>query len=328
MHGSCFPTQIAKLLRLQGIYMRKDQAGFSLIQVLVSSALLGALTLMSMQLMRNLNQAQIFTESKFDEVNLKLSLKSILDNPKFCKVSLAGQTFRKEDIDFDGVEVQASTPFSQGDEGLNIELWYSSADGSAKTKKQFNGRDNIIGEDRSRFGLIRIESIKLVMNNGIGACSQNYCTTDSADVGQVIILYSQKINTSFSRTGKLIFPLTVNFTTDTSNTSTITGCDEQTPPSQQIALNGYYSLGNGLLVQWGVATAIRNTTTTINFNKPFTSASDVFSIVVSGTSDNDTNARDNWPSLYNHPTTTTANSFQVRSANDSEDTISWFAIGR
>lgn len=94
---------------------------------------------------------------------------------------------------------------------------------------------------------------------------------------------------------------------------------------EQIAEDGYIVFPNGLIIQWGTATASPNTKTTVNFPLPF--PNQVFSITVSGTGDSGDNSKDNWPALSDHPSSTTKTSFKIFSANDSSDPVGWMAIG-
>lgn len=87
--------------------------------------------------------------------------------------------------------------------------------------------------------------------------------------------------------------------------------------------NGYVMFPNGLMMQWGRASANANGQTTIPFNVPF--PNQAFSVTVSGTNDNGDNAQDNWPTVYRN--TMTRNAFVVHSADDQADPITWIAFG-
>ncbi len=198
--------------------------GFSLASVMVAAGLLGGLSLAVMQVMKNINDGQSRAGSVADEAEMTVVIRMILDNPNYCKMSLAGMTFKKEDVDFGGVEVERSSNFTSASEGLDVELWYSNIAGNTRTIKKFNGDDNISGSDKSKFGKLKIKSMKLVMFNGPTACPDNYCSTDTNDIGQLVVLYEKKINSSQSRPAIKTFPLNLGFTTDGSGVSTIQFC--------------------------------------------------------------------------------------------------------
>lgn len=96
--------------------------------------------------------------------------------------------------------------------------------------------------------------------------------------------------------------------------------------SQLLATNGYVKYANGLMIQWGRSSALANTTTNVSF--PISFPNEVFSVTLSGTSEINNNAKDNWPSLYRANSTMTTSGFRVSSANDTSDDISWIAVGR
>ena len=204
--------------------MKLNEKGFSLVQVIIATGLMGGVTLGFMQMMKTVNQIQTSSESKSDELELRTSIKMILDNRDYCTISMEGQTFRKENIDFANVEVDKSSNFTSASEGLNVELWYSNIAGDTRTQKKLNGKDNVVGTDKSQLGKISILSVKLVMFNGPTACPDNYCDTDTRDIGQLVVVYEKKISQTTTRTSIMTFPLYVNFTSVGGN-STITSCE-------------------------------------------------------------------------------------------------------
>lgn len=93
--------------------------------------------------------------------------------------------------------------------------------------------------------------------------------------------------------------------------------------AENLNTNGYVMFPNGLIMQWGQATARRNGFTTIPFTIPFPNRA--FSVVVTGTVDSGADDQDNWPSLYNN--TMTRTDFVVISSDDQDDPVSWIAYG-
>jgi hypothetical protein len=121
----------------------------------------------------------------------------------------------------------------------------------------------------------------------------------------------------------------ITFNTDpasSANAKVITDCAADTFLASSLTPNGYVTLGNGLIMQWGRTNANPNGITVIPFPTAF--KSQVFSVVLSGTSDTGSNAKDNWPSIFNHPSSTTLTTFRITSANDTPDLVSWWAIGK
>ncbi|MAX65966.1 MAG: hypothetical protein QF441_12665 [Bacteriovoracaceae bacterium] len=188
--------------------MLNNEKGFSLAQVMIAAGLLGGLSLIFMQLMKNMGQAQNFAQSKSDEIELKSSMRMILNDEKFCRVSLAGNgpsgspsspiVFKKKNID-------------ENDEGLDIALYLSNQAGDARTLKKFNGENNPGTNDKSKFGRLKIKTLKLIMNNGIGS---NY--SDSlihTDVGVLRAVVEKKVSTTQTRKIKMDFDLNLVMST-------------------------------------------------------------------------------------------------------------------
>lgn len=183
--------------------MIKNEEGFTIAQVLIAAGLMGALTLVFMNLMKNMNQAQSFAQSSADEIELRSTIRMILDEEKYCRVSLAGDgpvgspsspvVFEKEDIDEDS-------------EGLDISLYLANQDGDARTTKKLNGKNNPGAQDKSKFGKLTINSMKLLMNNGVGA---NYADNAShTDIGVIRVEIDKKI--APNKTRQLVMDFDVN----------------------------------------------------------------------------------------------------------------------
>ena len=203
------------------MFLRNDK-GFTLASVMVAAGLLGGLSLVVMQLTKNINQSQSFAQSKTDEIELKTSIRLLLDDDRHCRVSLAGDgasgtpitpvTFNKEDIDEDN-------------EGLDVALYLSNQVGDARGLKKFNGSNNPGGDDKSKYGNLTITSMKLIMNNGIGS---NYSESiGHNDVGQLRVVAQKKISGTQTRDLVMNFDLNVGMATDSSNETTILSCDRE-----------------------------------------------------------------------------------------------------
>ncbi|MBT7610488.1 MAG: hypothetical protein HN576_12080 [Bacteriovoracaceae bacterium] len=227
-----------------------NNKGFSLISIMMTVGLLGGLSLAVAQVMNNINDGQTRAHSIADEAELHTSIRLILDSPRHCKMSLAGEdpigspvNFEKKDIDFAGVEINAGSAFTEASEGLDVDLWYSNVAGDSRTLKKFNGADNPGSDNQSKFGKLNITSIKLVMNNGLGACSDNYCEGTASDTAQLVIIYEKKISSSNVRKMKKFFSVNIGISTDYSGESTILSCSHQGASSS--------SAGNLSFIAWG-----------------------------------------------------------------------------
>ena len=189
--------------------MFKNRNGFSLLQVVIASGILGGMAVVVMKLMSNMAQINTTSASKTDEIAFRSAVQILLQAQKHCRVSVAGDgtygsptnpvTFRKSDIDED-------------DEGLPIALYYANQDGTARLTKMFNGRDdNPGGEDKSVVGKLVLKSMKLHMNNGTG-----FDYTDMpvfTDPGVIRVIADKQIQAGKSREVTFDFNVNVVLTT-------------------------------------------------------------------------------------------------------------------
>ncbi len=239
----------------------KVSKGFSLVEVLVAVAITGILSYIVMQISDTNNQMRRFAQLAQDESELSMLVSLHLDNPKYCGISIAGLypsdpeedpvNFKKEEIDFDGTEILKETPFDEKSEGLNVSFWLSNADGTKRTHKRLNGADNAHSqeENKNKVGFLKIRTIKLVFNNGKGACSENYCQGNSVDTAQLVVLYDKPITKSQTQTRKLIYNVDVQLKTNSTGISTIMGCSRGRQlannfSNEQMCLKGIYDPSN------------------------------------------------------------------------------------
>ncbi len=189
--------------------------GFSLVGVMVAIGLLGAVSIGVMQLMKNIQQGHSFAKGSSDEIELRTEIRMLLDDDKFCKVSLAGEgpsglpvspvKFQKKNID-------------EANEGLDVELWLSDFKGEKRTIKKFSAQDST----KSSYGRIKITSMKLVMNNqtGIDYPEISWHT----DIGELRV----KIEKSDEkRQINMNFPIMVGMSTQTGGETTILSCNRE-----------------------------------------------------------------------------------------------------
>lgn len=197
----------------------KDENGFSLASVMVAAGLLGVVAIGVVQVMKNINQSSNMAQSVSDEILLRNTIQMVLSDENHCRLSFAGDgelgtpddpvVFEKRDIDEDN-------------EGLNIALYLSNQAADERGLKKFNGENFPDGDDKSKFGKLRIESMKLIMNNGVGT---NYTTsTLHSDIGVLRVQFNKKVSSSRTVTKKLDFDVKVGMSTNSSGQSTIISC--------------------------------------------------------------------------------------------------------
>lgn len=195
--------------------MAKNQNGFTLIEVLIVAGIMGFLAVGAMQLFKNVNESQTFAASSADEQDLRTEIRMILEDERFCRVSLAGNgplnepekpvLFRKANNDEDH-------------EGLDVELWLSDQQGLNRTVKKFSGKDPLVNV----FGKLQIESMKLIFNNDV---ARDYLQMPAhGDIAELRVNYLKKISSSQSRSAQLKFPIKMGLKTDSGGWTTILTC--------------------------------------------------------------------------------------------------------
>jgi type II secretory pathway pseudopilin PulG len=219
------------------VFLKKNN-GFSLVQVIVAAGIMGGLSLVFMQLIKNTSQSQKFAESKGAEQELKTTVRLLLDDPRHCRVSLAGNgpegnpsspvKFYKKDID-------------EANEGLGIELFTSNQAGDSRSQKRLSSTD----PDKNNYDGVVIKSIRLKMNNGDGF---DYSEASShSDIGLVEVIADKKISMNETREVVFVYDLRVEMSTDSSGETTILGCGRDSIGEKQYyfpyKFGGMYSTG-------------------------------------------------------------------------------------
>jgi len=178
-----------------------NQRGFSLASVIIATGMMGALSVGVLQMIKTMNSGSRSSIASGEVFELTTLTRMILDNPNYCKVSLAGEasaapvTFFKRDIDFGDQEVTKGSTYTPTSEGLNIDLWYGNSDGTVKTQRKLNGADNpdvAPIPDKSHLGFVKIRSMKLVMNNVFTGNNGNYPPGIRTEPGQIVVLYEKE----------------------------------------------------------------------------------------------------------------------------------------
>ena len=187
--------------------MKQNESGIGMIQVLIATAMLGALSLGVMQISKNMTDVNRNANSSLDVLMLHQEMLMILNDSKDCSVSLVDSIpFKKSEID---------DPQSEGRE---IELWYSDyKTGTQRNKRRFSSTDAAY----SKFGNIKINKIKLVMNNPTKpVVGEDYVTGDFSDKGIVRVEVEKPDNRSI----KFDRPIKVNLTTDATGNTKVKSC--------------------------------------------------------------------------------------------------------
>ena len=202
------------------------ESGFSMVEVLVTIGLLGVVALGVMQLMKNIGQGQNFAKTSADEIELRTEIRLLLDEERFCRLSLAGNgpfgspttpvSFQKMSIDEDH-------------EGLEVELWLGNAQGTTRTNKKFSATDT----SKNTYGKLRITSMKLFMNNGTGT---NYPENPFlVDFGELRVTVEKSVSETQKRTVPIKFPIMMGLSTDAGGNTTIISCSRDTNPQLRAA---------------------------------------------------------------------------------------------
>jgi len=100
------------------------------------------------------------------------------------------------------------------------------------------------------------------------------------------------------------------------------------PIVRSFGANGYIALAladpaNAFCIQWGLAIAGANGSTSVSFPVTF---AQTFAVVADGTSDTNANRQDNYPAVQRNSITQIG--FQLFNANDIADAVNYIAIGR
>lgn len=156
----------------------KNQNGFSLVQVLIATALAGGLALVIMQIGSNMNTIDSRAKNSMDVQEMLTEIRLILDQGSSCTLSLAGNNPATNPVTF-----LRSNADNFSKPGVPIELWHGNADGSLRTNKKFSATDPAF----KKRGKVEIESIRLYMLNDP---THKYSTSGETDDGILRVRYS------------------------------------------------------------------------------------------------------------------------------------------
>lgn len=214
--------------------MLLKEEGLSLVGVLLSAVMIGGISLGALKLSDSILDSQKYAESSIDENELKEKVRLILDNEKFCRLSVAR---RKKDgtaalgISGTAMSLPAAVKKNNVDEdneGIDLELYYGNPQGDQRTKLVLEGQwgeDGVIAGTQPDFKSLKIRRILLRFNNEAFGCSGNYCeNSQHRDVGEIEILYVKKISKDKWREMSMRFNVNLLLSTDASNNTSVLSC--------------------------------------------------------------------------------------------------------
>ena len=215
----------------------RHDGGFTLIQVMVASSILGIITLVFTQLTKNMSDSDNYYRGQAEELELKHLIGNIIKNKNNCRISLAGNgpigtpenpvKFMKTNVD-------------QDHEGLDVSLYLANQNGDRRTKKKFNGADNPGNNDKSKFGKVRILSMKLIFNNPTASSNTNYIESSGhSDEAVLRVKVKRKLTNNRIKESNINFYLTVGMSTDGSGESTIKSCSDDLNDTPILGLKCY-----------------------------------------------------------------------------------------
>lgn len=200
-----------------------NPSGFSLVSVLIATALAGGLALVVMQLSDNMSSIESRSMATLDAKELLTEFRLILDDERHCRLSLAGENPAASPVKFKKNEIDET----DSEDGLPVEIWIGNIDGTSRAKKKFSESDDLY----KKYGKIKIESIRLYMNNSPGS---SYPPGPGSDLGTLRLKYSffqNKVEKGYLKD----FLVRVSFTTSGAE-STIQSCSRTDSGSSTVAL--------------------------------------------------------------------------------------------
>lgn len=193
-----------------------QQSGFSLVQVMIASGLLGMIALGVMHLSKNMNDMMTNATSTQDQISLFSEIEMLLGNEADCRVSLSGEkgeprkSFYKKNIDGD-----------PNSEGLPVELFNATQDGENIKRKRFSA----IEPDLIKYGNVIIKEMKLQMNNGTDG---NYGAREfHIDQGELVVAIDRRLGVKKYRRIEKRFPVQFTLTTDGDGRTEIISCSNK-----------------------------------------------------------------------------------------------------
>lgn len=197
------------------------KSGFSLVELMIAAGLIGGLSLIFMQVLKSGNKGQIDVMNFADYSSMRDEINFLISNPRSCKASLAGFSFKGSSI--------KATPKD------GVELWSSDQVGARSTKKFYAS---------AKFGKTEIETITFSMPDYTAGADW----AEGTDQGFTAELRVSGKKSSMGATksfNDITKSINVTFDTNSSGISLIKDCQVASTSSSGIA--GYFTI-------WGNAT--------------------------------------------------------------------------
>jgi len=184
--------------------MKLNQSGLGIVQVLIATAMLGALSLGVMQVSKNMSDVNRDAHSSLDVLMLKEEIYSIINDSEECSFSIN-----------DGIEFKRSEIDDKETEGRNLELYLSYFDSAQKKRLKGGKRFSATDEKFSKYGKIKIKKIKMVLDPG-----SDYLEGTNTDNGYVHVEFEKPDGKDL----KFEIRTKVEVVTDSANKSKFTKC--------------------------------------------------------------------------------------------------------
>ncbi len=184
--------------------MKLNQSGLGIVQVLIATAMLGALSLGVMQVSKNMSDVNRDAHSSLDVLMLKEEIYSIINDSEECSFSIN-----------DGIQFKRSEIDDKETEGRNLELFLARYDSVQKKRVKGEKRFSATDEKFSKYGKIKIKKIKMVLDPG-----SDYSEGTITDNGYLLVDFEKPDGKDF----KFEIRTKVEVVTDNANKSKFTKC--------------------------------------------------------------------------------------------------------
>lgn len=303
--------------------MRKilNDHGFTLVEVMVSAALMGGLALGAMSFYQEQQKRLNYWEFQGKREYFRQAIMGqflMMENSCLCYFGGSQPiTFAFDPVAGKNYGSLSPSPAIPGIGSFINPTPFNNCVGSTMAapilSKFVPGSTTLVGTDGIKLNSVELKRIELVGNAYEGDFEVKMESMKDV-TGQKVKGLRYKVGVDVELVGS-----TVNFKGCSMNKKEI-GSDN---PTEQ----GWVTLPGGLILQWGkVFQGInKDSRKTIPYNRPFPNA--VFSVVLSGTKDSGNSMRANYAAVFDFKTTS-KDSFEVISSMDSTDYPTWIAIGK
>lgn len=282
-----------------------NSSGMTMVEVLIVAAIMGAAAIGMLEMYKTQQAQTAKIELLFKSEQLRSVIGSqFLDQSDMCKCLFDGAS----DFPNSGIaKLLGANPSVIG----RYDFVTPGDCSSAILAKSFV---NTTGIDNLKLLSIELVDIQSISGSYFGELQVKVNSTKKViGVNQQFLKIPVRVNTSASA-GMQKF-----------EGCSLAGVSGSNVVNSNIAPNGFMELGNGLIMQWGVASIGDNRIRYFDYNVPF--KTDAYSITVSGTNSSDMGTKDNDPTVY-LTSTASKTRFRVINTRGSTMTFSWWAVGK